>query len=172
MTPLLEGTDGEKKMSKSLGNYIGINEPPQDIVGKVMSISDELMLRYYEVLTSRDLAEVRAQHPKAAKLALAEEVVAQFYDGAKAREACAEFERVFSQKQLPDDMPEYHLPSENSPPLTEVLIHSGLAASRNEVRRLLQQGAVTREGEKISDENWPVRKGVLKIGKRRFLKII
>ncbi|MFA5259638.1 MAG: tyrosine--tRNA ligase [Candidatus Omnitrophota bacterium] len=172
MTPLLEGTDGEKKMSKSLHNYIGIDEPPDEIVGKIMSISDELMMRYYEVLTMESLPGVKAMHPKEAKLKLGEIIVEMFYNAEEAREASARFQKVFSQKQLPDDMPEYILSSEESRLIADILIESGLAPSKKEVRRLLVQGAVTWNGEKILDENWAPQPGVLKVGKRRFLKMV
>ena len=172
MTPLLEGTDGDKKMSKSLNNYIGIDEPPDEIVGKIMSISDELMMRYYEVLTTADLAAVQSMHPKDAKLELGERIVEMFYGAEEAREASARFQKVFSQKQLPDDIPEYHLSSEGIDSLTDILLESGLAPSKKEVRRLLSQGAVTWNGEKIPDEAWSPQPGVLKVGKRRFLKMV
>ena len=172
MTPLLEGTDGEKKMSKSLNNYIGIDEPPEEIVGKVMSISDELMMRYYEVLTAEDLSGVKAMHPKDAKLKLGELIVEMFYGPDEARAASKHFQKVFSQKQQPDDMAQYVLSSGSAASLADVLMASGLAPSKKEARRLLVQGAVTWNGEKILDEAWPPQPGVLKVGKRRFLRIV
>jgi tyrosyl-tRNA synthetase len=171
MTPLLEGTDGEKKMSKSLHNYIGIDEPPDEIMGKIMSISDELMMRYYEILTTEDLVAIRAMHPKEAKLKLGEIIVGMFYDEREAREAGVRFQKVFGQKQVPDDMPEYVLSSGNVELIADILLGAGLAPSKKEVRRLLAQGAVTWNGEKIQDENWAPQPGVLKVGKRRFLRI-
>jgi tyrosyl-tRNA synthetase len=170
MTPLLEGTDGVKKMSKSLGNYIGINEPPAEILGKVMSISDALMMRYYDVLTDVDLAEVEKQHPKEAKLTLGESIVAQFYDADQAKSARAAFEKTFSQRQYPDDMPEYPLQAEGEL-LLDILSSTNLIASKGEGRRLIKQGAVSHEGQKILDESWQPQKGVLKVGKRRFLRL-
>ncbi len=172
MTPLLEGTDGEKKMSKSLHNYIGIDEPPDEIVGKIMSISDELMMRYYEVLTMENLSSIKEMHPKDAKLRLGEIIVEMFHNPQDARDARARFQKVFSRKQLPDDMPEYVLPSGESRLIADILVESGLAPSRKEVRRLLAQGAVTWNGEKIMEETWGPQPGVLKVGKRRFLKIV
>ncbi len=170
MTPLLEGLDGVKKMSKSLGNYIGIHEDPAEIFGKVMSISDELMIRYYEVLTEVDLSEVRSLHPKEAKLRLAQNIVGQFYSLQQAEEARVEFDRVFSQHQIPQDIEEHKV--KQGMPLIEVLVRSGLVGSKNEVRRLIKQGAVTFEGERIEQEDWPVEAGTLKVGKRRFLKMV
>jgi len=170
MTPLLEGTDGEKKMSKSLHNYIGIDEPPDEIMGKIMSISDDLMMRYYEILTTEDLVAIRAMHPKEAKLKLGEIIVGMFYDEREAREAGVRFQKVFGQKQVPDDMPEYVLSSGNVELIADILLGAGLAPSKKEVRRLAQ-GAVTWNGEKIQDENWAPQPGVLKVGKRRFLRI-
>jgi len=172
MTPLLEGLDGIKKMSKSLGNTIGIHESPQDIFGKVMSISDELMWRYYEVLTEEDLNAVKRQHPKEAKLSLAQQIVRQLHSASQAQSARREFERVFSQKQHPDEMVEYTLTQEGTELLMDVLMKSGLVASKREVRRLLQQGAVTLNGVKIIDESCPASPGIVKVGKRRFLRLV
>jgi tyrosyl-tRNA synthetase len=170
MTPLLEGTDGVQKMSKSLGNYIGINELPNDMFGKVMSISDELMLRYYELLTDADLNAVKAMHPKEAKMQLAGTIVDMFHpkgEGAKARE---HFERTFSQHQIPDDVPEYKIiPGQK---LLDLLTTSKIITSKNDGRRLLAEKAITHDGTLITDENWAPAKGVLKIGKRRFLRLI
>lgn len=170
MTPLLEGLDGEKKMSKSLGNYIGINEPPVEILGKVMSISDQLMMRYYEVLTERNLVEIQALHPKEAKLQLGEEIVSQFYSREDSRLARQEFEKVFSRGDVPEDIPEYKVlgPAEK---IIDILVKNKIVASKSEGRRLLLQGGITMGGEKITDEEWVVRSGVVKVGKRRFLRI-
>ncbi len=169
MTPLLEGTDGAQKMSKSLGNYIGINEAPDDIFGKVMSISDELMLRYYELLTEDDLATVKAMHPMEAKKQLAAQMVDMFHpagSGAKARE---NFEQTFSQHQVPQDIPEIKFSNEQK--LLDVLSSAKIIAPKNEGRRLLSEGAITHENKVITDEHWPLQKGVLKVGKRRFLRL-
>jgi len=169
MTPLLEGTDGVNKMSKSLGNTIGINDEPDEIFGKVMSISDELMLRYYEILTETDLDIVRNMHPKEAKLQLAQTIVEMFHplsEGAKAR---AHFESTFSQHKLPENIPEYGIvPGQK---LVDILTVMNLVVSRNEARRLIKEKAVSHEGSHIDDENWLPLPGVLKIGKRRFLKL-
>jgi tyrosyl-tRNA synthetase len=170
MTPLLEGLDGEKKMSKSLGNYIGINESPVEILGKVMSISDQLMMRYYEVLTERNLVEIQALHPKEAKLQLGEEIVSQFYSREDARLARQEFEKVFSRGDVPEDIPEYKVLG-SAEKIIDILVKNKIVASKSEGRRLLLQGGITMEGEKITDEEWVVKSGVVKVGKRRFLRI-
>lgn len=172
MTPLLEGTDGVNKMSKSLNNYIGINESPKEIFGKLMSISDALMMRYYEILTNIDLGSIKALHPKEAKMQLAQQIVTQLYDAAQAAEARAGFESVFSQGQLPEDMPEYKVADAKQTKLADILVAAGLVDSRREVKRLLDQGSIAFEGEKISEENWLPVSGVIKVGKRRFLKIV
>ncbi|MDD2752838.1 MAG: tyrosine--tRNA ligase, partial [Candidatus Omnitrophica bacterium] len=168
--PLLEGTDGIQKMSKSCGNYIGINENPKEIFGKIMSISDAMMIKYYELLTGIDLQEVKAMHPKEAKMRLAEEIVSQYYSSKEAGAARQEFERVFSQKELPADMQVYKpLKAEN---VLNILLKSGLVKSGNEGRRLLKQGAVFFNEEKIIDEAFiPENEGILKVGSRRYLKI-
>ncbi|MCD4781469.1 MAG: tyrosine--tRNA ligase [Candidatus Omnitrophica bacterium] len=170
MTPLLEGTDGVKKMSKSLNNYIGINEPPEEILGKVMSISDALMMRYYEILTDVDLDDIKTMHPKEAKLQLGENIVSQFYDAFKARAAREMFEKTFSRRQYPDDMPIYVLRIEGEL-LLDILSSTKLIPSKSEGRRLINQGAVSHEGYKIVDESWKPQKGVVKVGKRRFLRL-
>ena len=170
MTPLLEGTDGVNKMSKSLGNYIGINETPGEIFGKVMSVSDALMLRYYELLTQENLGAVQNLHPKEAKLQLAQTIVDMFHpkgEGLKARE---DFERTFSQHQIPQDVPEIKISSGHK--LLDILMVAKIIASKNEGRRLLKEGAISHEDVVISDENWVPLQGVLKVGKRRFLRLL
>ena len=171
MTPLIEGTDGLKKMSKSYGNYIGINEEPKDIFGKIMSINDDLMMKYFEILTDCDLSEVQKMHPKEAKLKLGYEIVAQFHDSKVAQKAQQDFEKTFSQGQNPEDIPEFSL-AKKSLSLVEILIETGMVNSKRDFQRLITQGSISFEGDKISDPNWNPQKGVLKIGKRRFLKII
>jgi tyrosyl-tRNA synthetase len=191
MTPLLEGTDGVNKMSKSLGNTIGINDEPNEIFGKVMSISDELMFRYYEILTEVDLEVIKKMHPKEAKLQLAQTIVDMFHSsnqdgnttffapllsvrastssptvGFKARE---HFEKTFSQHQIPENILEHKIISGEK--LLDILVVTQMAASKNEARRLIKEKAVTHEGNAVNDENWPLVAGVLKIGKRRFLKL-
>lgn len=171
MMPLLEGTDGVQKMSKSVGNFIGINEAPKEIFGKTMSVSDELMIRYYELLTDADIAEVKKLHPKEAKLRLAEELVKQFYSEAQARAERMNFEKVFSNKETPQDVDVFNISSGEAKVLIDVLVFKGLADSKNDARRLLKQGAISFEGQKVTDENWPLTRGTLKVGKRRFLEL-
>jgi tyrosyl-tRNA synthetase len=172
MTPLLEGLDGVKKMSKSLDNYIGIQESPEDIFGKVMSISDELMWRYYEILTDRCLADLKKLHPKEAKMQLGEELVGQFYGSSNAQKARGDFEKVFSQRQSPEEIQTCKISQDGSGTVVDILLKNDLVSSKNEARRLIQQGAVSCDGERVSSEDWVVRPGVLKVGKRRFLKIV
>ena len=170
MTPLLEGTDGVQKMSKSLGNYIGINESPKEIFGKVMSISDELMFKYYECLTDDDLGKIRALHPKEAKLKLAATIAEQFYSLDQANQVKLEFEKTFSQGLVPEDIDEYSLKGSKKA-LADILVTQKIVSSKRDFQRLLEQGAITYEGEKIS-AGWLPQKGVLKIGKRRFLRLV
>jgi len=170
MTPLLEGTDGVNKMSKSLGNTIGINDEPNEIFGKVMSISDELMLRYYEILTEANLDEVKKMHPKEAKLQLAQTIVEMFHSASAGMKASAHFENTFSQHQIPENIPEYKI--EAGQKLIDILVLTKIVGSKHEARRLIKEKAVSHEGNTINDENWLPAKGVLKIGKRRFLKLI
>lgn len=171
MTPLLEGIDGTAKMSKSLENYIGISESPDEIFGKLMSISDELMYKYFECLTDFDLDEARALHPKEAKLKLSESIVGQFHDAAQAAKARSNFERTFSSRQTPEEIEEYVLAGK-SQGLADILMEKDLVASVREYQRLIKQGAVSYEGSKLTDPNWVPKAGILKIGKRRFLKLV
>lgn len=169
--PLLEGTDGVQKMSKTYSNYIGINESAGEIFGKIMSISDELMFKYYTLLTDQDLEAVKKMHPKEAKLGLAEDIVAQYHGRAAALAAREGFEHVFSQKELPKDMPVYKLKDKKND-IVNILLDSGMVNSRNDARRLIKQGGVSLDGEKLSDEKQVIEKsGTLKIGKKNFLKL-
>lgn len=169
--PLLEGTDGVQKMSKSYGNYIGINDLPSDIFGKIMSISDELMFKYYELLTDEDLKKVKSMHPKEAKLELAGYIVSQYYGAQAGVKEKEEFQRVFGSKELPQDMPEYKLKSNEK--IVSVLLSSGLVKSGNEARRLIKQQAVLFDDAKIANEDFVIENnGILKVGNRRFLKVI
>ena len=171
MTPLLEGIDGIQKMSKSLGNYIGISEPPDEIFGKLMSISDDLMYKYYEFLTELDMNDVKSLHPKEAKLKLGEVIVEQFHGKSQASSSRTSFERTFSRRQVPEGIEAYFL-SENSKDLATILTEKGLIPSMREFNRLIKQGAISFEGKKLTDAGWHPKPGVLKIGKRRFLKLI
>jgi tyrosyl-tRNA synthetase len=184
--PLLEGTDGVQKMSKSLGNYIGIDEPPREIFGKVMSISDELMWRYYELLSVRPASEVLEwkalstagqMNPRDAKVALAEEVVARFHSPGEAREAAEEFDQIFREGGMPDEVPAVSVAWEGeSMWLPKLLLAAGATASSSEARRLIAQGAVSVDGETITDveaELPPPPKApyLLRVGKKRFFHI-
>lgn len=170
--PLLEGIDGVQKMSKSYGNYIGINEGASEMFGKIMSISDDMMMKYYTLLTDENLVEIKAMHPKEAKLKLAELIVSQYHPGPDAQNARLEFERVFSSKELPADMPSAVI-KYSKVNAVEIMMESGLVKSKNEARRLIQQGAVSLNDEVLKDEEIVIEKeAVLKAGKRRFLKLI
>jgi len=184
--PLLEGLDGVNKMSKSLGNYIGITEHPKEIYGKVMSISDELMLRYYELLSDVDLATLQkvrdgvtrqsgGLHPMESKKALARELVARFYDHCEAEKAEEDFVQQFKQKEIPDDIPAVQVVSAEPVWICRLLSEAGLVASNGEARRLIQQGGVKLDGGKVADpdqEIVPVGEVVLQAGKRRFARVI
>jgi tyrosyl-tRNA synthetase len=168
--PLLEGTDGVNKMSKSLGNYIAINERPQDIFGKVMSIPDGMMYKYYTLLTDDNLQEIKALHPRQAKSRLAKAIITQYYSAELARKADEEFDRVFASKELPQDMP--HARGAFPLALVDIMVEAGLCKSKNEARRLIRQNAVEFEGARIIDESHSLTgPGILKVGSRRFLKI-
>src|SRR5687767_1178161 len=181
--PLLEGTDGVQKMSKSLGNYIGINEPPQEIFGKVMSISDDLMWRYYELCTDLSPSEITSlrasdRNPRDVKVDLAKKLVADFHSKADADAAEEEFVRRFRNKETPDDIELRTLPS-NHPrgwDLSHLLHVVGLASSKAEARRFIQQGGVYVDGERQTIVNsitiWkPGMTVTLQVGKRKFLRV-
>jgi tyrosyl-tRNA synthetase len=185
--PLLEGIDAREvngkiagdKMSKSLGNYVGIDEPAQEQYGKLMSISDGLMWRYYELLSRRSLAEIQAlrrEHPKVAKSELAKEIVARYHGLEAARAAEEQFELVHKRREVPDDVEERMVSREagaDAVPLAKTLAQLGLAASGSEARRLIAQGGVSVEGERVSDPNAKLSPGVhlVKVGKRKFIRV-
>lgn len=184
-TPLLEGTDGVEKMSKSLGNYIGITEAPEDIYGKVMSISDPLMFRYWELLTEVPQAEIERMkkgvesgelHPMKVKSQLAFRLVEDFHGAQAARQAEEHFARVHQRGDVPESMPEFHLKrGRNSDSLVDVLVQSGLAPSKTEARRLIKAGAVSVNGEKVTGVTATippeVSSFVLRCGKLRFCQV-
>jgi len=184
--PLLEGLDGAEKMSKSLDNYVGVTEPPKEMYGKLMSISDDLMFRYYELLTDRSLGDIQKLrneikegkvHPKQAKMDLARQIVADFHSAAEAQRAEEAFEAVFRKKELPEGMPEYRLGKGSQPlMLSHLIVDTGLASSKSEAGRLITQGAVQIDGHRIpADQELPMdgpRSFVLKVGKRRFCRVI
>lgn len=170
--PLLVGTDGVKKMSKSYGNYVGLNDAPNDMFGKLMSISDKLMISYYELLTSEDLTAVKAAHPMQAKKHLAGLLTERFHGAEAAAAARENFEKVFSKKENPDDMPELK-PAEGAT-LSAVLFSAGAAQSKNKARALIEQGAVRLNGQKITQDGpLSFQNGdVLQAGKRAFFKLV
>ncbi|MFN2352913.1 MAG: tyrosine--tRNA ligase [Desulfopila sp.] len=182
--PLLEGLDGVNKMSKSLGNYIGITESADDIYGKVLSISDALMFRYYELLSDASIDEIGCLkrdmeagtlHPKKIKMRLARELTARFHSEDAALNAEKNFENVFQHKGLPEAVPEMALQSEESIWLPQLLINTGMVTSSSEGRRMIQQNAVSLDGVKIHDMNYSVKPSgevLLRVGKRRFCKVI
>lgn len=181
--PLLEGTDGIKKMSKSLGNYIGISEPAKDIYGKILSISDELMVKYYELLSHisvDELAKLKeglkdgSVHPKKAKENLALEIAERYHSKDEALKAKEEFDSIFKDHGVPDDVPVYTLEDDKDFWLPKVLKDSGSVKSTGEAIRLMQQGGVKVDDEKFDDpdKKLPAGEYLLKVGKRRFLKIV
>ena len=174
--PLLEGTDGVRKMSKSFGNYIGIQEPPQEIFGKVMSISDRLMVRYYELLTNRDISEVQSMDPMEAKLELALGSVAQYYTVEAAHEARKDFDETHRKRVFPEFIEMTTIKSEDGKiGIVDLLIHPQLhlATSKSEAKRLIQQGAVEVDEQKIVDIYHKINEGryKVKVGKRRFARV-
>jgi tyrosyl-tRNA synthetase len=168
--PLLVGTDGERKMSKSYGNYVGLHDTPNDMFGKLMSLSDSLMYDYYTLLTSEDLAAVKAAHPMEAKKKLAGLIVARFHGDEQAAAARAHFEQVFSRKELPEEMETYR--AEKAGKLSYLMVAAGLAKGMNEARRLILQGAVRLDGEKVAEDIvFEPRECVLQVGRRQFRRI-
>lgn len=181
--PLLEGLDGFNKMSKSLGNYIGIHEPPSEIFGKVMSVSDDLMWRYYDLLSFRSVSEIEAlresvaggRNPRDVKVLLAQELVARFHSAAVADAALADFEARFQRNSIPDDIPEVVvLAGAEGVGIAMVLKQAGLTASTSEALRMISQGGVRLDGEKVSDRGLMLLAGsvvVLQVGKRKFARV-
>jgi tyrosyl-tRNA synthetase len=178
MTPLLVGTDGVKKMSKSLGNYIGVAESPDIIYGKTMSIRDDMIMSYYELITDvpdEELAEFKKHlenntvNPMALKKRLAREIVTQLYSAKEAQEAEDNFIKVVQKKELPDEIKDFKINADAT--IGRVLVEAGMATSRSEANRLIAQGAVSIDGVKIIDINQHIGKNVIiKAGKRRYLK--
>jgi len=182
-TPLLEGLDGVQKMSKSLGNYIGITESPGEMFGKIMSISDDLMWRFYEVLSFRtleDIASLRRSveeglNPRDAKFELGQEIVARFHDEASAEAAKREFISRFQQGAMPDEIPEVMLESQDGRlGIAHLLKGAGLVASTSEAFRMIKQGAVKIDGQRVEDRSLQIEAGssnVYQVGKRKFARI-
>ncbi len=191
-TPLLEGIDGNKKMSKSLGNYIGIYEEPKEIFGKTMRISDDLMRKYFELATdmaSDEIDSILKGHPREAKVTLGKAIVRRYYDDEAAGKAAAEFDRIFKERKLPDNMVNIELPlfetkatgtqgaaaNTNKIWIVKLLVDHGFASTNGEARRLISQGGVSIDNVKYKDPSQEISLTdgmVLKVGKRRFAKIV
>ena len=183
--PILTGLDGVEKMSKSLNNYVGITDPPQEMYGKILSIPDKLIYDYFELLTDtseEELARIKADlqnpqvNPRDLKRRLAREIVTIYHSAEDAKKAEAEFDRIFVEKEVPSEIPEY-IPEVQGDKIwiVKLLVSSGMATSNTDARRLIAQGAVSLNGERIQDENLELplhRDFILKVGKRRFLKVV
>lgn len=180
--PILEGTDGVRKMSKSYDNSINFSDTPDDMFGKTMSIPDDVIYRYFELATGvLDLGEIKSQladpstNPRNLKVRLAKEIISQFYSSEAGEQALARFEQMFVKKEVPDDIPEVSVAVSEPINLTQFMAEQGLAPSKGEAKRLIQGGGVSIDGEKIEDVNHafsPTSAGiVLKVGKRKFLKV-
>ncbi|MDB5866933.1 MAG: tyrosine--tRNA ligase, partial [Betaproteobacteria bacterium] len=181
--PLLEGLDGVNKMSKSLGNYIGIDEPPNEIFGKLMSISDDLMWRYIELLSFEPLPTIRGwrqevvegRNPRDIKVGFAQEIVRRFHGPVAAEAALTDFEARFKGGGIPDDVPEKAVSSfEGSVGIAQLLKEAGLTASTSEALRMVDQGGVKLDGEKVTDRALKVPQGVkvvVQVGKRKFARV-
>jgi tyrosyl-tRNA synthetase len=185
-TPLLEGLDGVNKMSKSLNNYIGIEEPAREIFGKTMRLSDEMMIKYYELLTDvtpQDLQAIKNEmaqgkrNPRDVKIELASIFVERFHSKEAAEKAKQEFFEIFSNKGLPSEIPEWGTIEQEGIWICKLLVESGVAVSTSEAKRLVEGGGVERDGEKIKDSKLKLdlKAGtsfVLKAGKKKFVKVI
>lgn len=181
--PILEGLDGVQKMSKSLNNYVGINDAPDEMFGKLMSISDELMWRYFELLSFRPMSEIegfkreieQGKNPRDVKFLLAEEIIARFHDNAAASRARESFIARFQKGAMPEDMPEMTLSADaETMPIANLLQKAGLVQSTSEAMRMIQQGAVRIDGERVEDKKLEISVGavhVFQVGKRRFARV-
>ncbi len=181
--PILEGLDGVQKMSKSLNNYIGINDAPKDMFGKIMSISDDLMWRYFELLSFRPMDEIEAfkqdiangKNPRDVKFLLAEEIIERFHSREDAVAAREGFIAQFAKNKIPDDIPELSFTTDDEGyPIANLLKDAGLCASTSEAMRMIQQGAVKIDGEKVTDKSTRIQtgtEGVFQVGKRKFARI-
>lgn len=180
--PILEGLDGVKKMSKSLNNHIAIQDSPKEMFGKTMSISDDLITRYFTLLTSRDVEDIKSMenamkndgiNPRDVKIDLAKTLIAMYHSKEEANAAESEFLQVFSKKEVPDDMPVKQI--SGNPKLVDWVVSEGVFSSKKEMVRLIQQGAVSLDGQKIQDISYVLtikNEQILKIGKRKFFKLI
>ena len=183
MMPLLEGLDGVNKMSKSLGNYVGISESPRDIFGKLMSVSDELMWRYFDLLSFRPSTEIvrfkqevtEGRNPRDLKVLLAQEIVARFHSAQAATEALADFEARFRQGAIPEDIPEVSLSApDGALSIAQLLKQAGLVSSTSDALRMIDQGGVRIDGARIEDKSLSLKVGseiVAQIGKRKFARV-
>ena len=188
-TPILEGLDGVHKMSKSLGNYIGVYETPREMFGKTMSIPDELMIRYYQLVTNVSVEEIRQlekglvdgeAHPRDLKMRLGWEIVRIYHGETEANQAKEEFVRMFQKKEVPDDMPGYSLTelgaeTDGTIDIVSLMINTSVASSRGEARRLIEQGGLRVNDQKVSDGQAVIKLStgdIIKVGKRKFVKII
>ena len=179
--PILEGTDGVQKMSKSLGNYIGVNEDPHEIFGKTMSITDNLICRYFQLITQVPMDKINdiksrmengSMNPRDAKVKLAKEIITIFYNIEEAEKAEERFKLVFSQRDIPQDIPEVQIDSDEIW-LPKFLLENGMVQSTSDGKRMIRQDAIKVNGQKIEDENLTIRDGmVIQVGKRKFIKII
>lgn len=184
MMPLLEGTDGIKKMSKSLGNYIGIDENPDEMFGKIMSISDQLMWRYYDLLSLLSTTEIESfkqevmhgANPRDYKIKLAQEIITRYHSAIAATNATENFINRFQKGVLPEDIPVVEVKiTEESIMITQLLKQAGLVDSTSDAIRMIDQAAVKIDGEKISDKNLKISKNtqhVYQVGKRKIAKIL
>lgn len=184
--PILVGLDGRRKMSKSLGNYVGITEPPSEMFGKLMSIPDELMWSYYELLTDRTPKEIASMqkevssgklHPMDAKMRLADEVIRDFHGQEAARKAAEHFQRVFRERQAPEEAPTVKLPKGPAKKLTALLVELKLAPSKTEAERLIKQKAVEIDGAIVDDPRKDIDLSkpasfLLRAGKKKFVRIV
>ncbi|MEM5498776.1 tyrosine--tRNA ligase [Paraglaciecola mesophila] len=183
MMPLLEGLDGVQKMSKSLGNYIGITDSPSDMFGKIMSISDDLMWRYYDLLSFKAIEEIAlykeqvagGTNPRDIKIALAKEIIARFHDEAAAEAAHHEFIQRFQKNAIPDEMPEFTFEAgTEGMAVANLLKEAALVASTSEAMRMIKQGAVKMDGEKVADQKAifnSLQEAVFQVGKRKFARV-
>ena len=183
MVPLLEGRDGVQKMSKSLDNYIGINDPADEMFGKLMSISDDLMWKYFMLLSFRVIEDIKdwktqcedgEENPKNIKIKLALEIVERFHDEDKARKAYEAFESRFKHGQLPEDISQQQINCEEALPIANILKEAGLTSSTSESYRMIKQSAVKVDGEKVQDKHHPLDKNreyLIQVGKRKISKI-
>lgn len=182
MMPLLVGLDGVKKMSKSSNNYIGVTDTPNDMFGKIMSITDDLMWNYFELLSFRPLAEIEqfkadiaadAVNPRDIKISLAKEIIARFHDEAAAESAHNDFTQRFSKNAIPDEMPEFDFAVSDALAIANLLKEAGLVSGTSEAMRMIKQGAVKIDGEKVEDTRFVPAAGtaVYQVGKRKFARI-